>query len=174
MEFAKEIGRKTLLNPAPASELNEGIFSYIDFITPNRVELAKLTKMKVEDDTSVIEAAEWLLDRGSKCVIVTLGKRGAMVVTESRHELVPSYNVEVVDTVGAGDAFNGALAVAISAGCDVLDAVRFANLVASLKVTRRGAQEGLPTLREVEGFVESRGIERVSKALHLVKRATSC
>lgn len=173
MRFAKGAGRKTLLNPAPASELSEGVFRYIDFITPNKVELAKLSRMKVEDDASILEAAGSLLEKGVGCVLVTLGKRGSMLVTRSRQELIPAYDVKVVDTVGAGDAFNGALAVALSAGCDILDASKFANLVASIKVTRRGAQEGLPSLKEVADFIRSRGLEELYGALSSIERATS-
>jgi len=173
MRFAKGVGRKTLLNPAPASELSEGVLRYVDFITPNRAELAKLSGMKVEDDASISEAAGLLLERGVGCVLVTLGKRGSMVVTRSIQELVPAYEVKAVDTVGAGDAFNGALAVALSAGCDVLEAARFANLVAALKVTRRGAQSGLPTFREVADFVSSRGLEELNDVLVRIGNANS-
>jgi len=88
-----------------------------------------------------------------------------MFVTPSENELVPSYDVNVVDTVGAGDAFNGAFAVAASLRCETRAAVRFANLVAALKTTRKGAQEGLPTLREAVDFAKSRGIEDIPKAL---------
>jgi len=153
------MGKTTILNPAPASGLDDGVLCHIDYMTPNRGELAKLTGMRVDDDRSIMDAARDLMDRGLRAMIVTLGKRGAMVVTPSGNELVPSYDVNAVDTVGAGDAFNGALAVAISMGCEVNAAVRFANLVAALKITRKGAQEGLPTIRDAFYFARSRGAE---------------
>lgn len=161
IEYAKCMGKTTILNPAPASGLDDSVLRHIDYMTPNRGELAKLTGMRVDDDRSITDAARDLVDMGLRAMVVTLGRRGAMVVTPSGNELVPSYNVNAVDTVGAGDAFNGALAVAISMGCEVGAAVRFANLVAALKITRRGAQAGLPTLKEVVDFARSRGIEDV-------------
>jgi ribokinase len=103
-------------------------------------------------------AARELLERGVRTVIVTLGKRGALIVGGEGSKLVPTYNVPVVDTVGAGDAFNGALAVALALDAPVEEAVAFANLVASLKVTKRGAQAGLPRLEEVKLFAEKRGL----------------
>lgn len=165
MKFAKRMGKKTLLNPAPASELREEVLHHIDFLTPNMGELAQLARKNVNDDESTLAAAKVLIDKGLGHVIVTLGKRGAMIVTAMEHELIPSYDVEAVDTVGAGDAFNGALAFAISLRCEVRDAVRFANLVAALKVTRRGAQSGIPTLGEAVRFAQSRGVEDLPGAI---------
>ncbi|MEM2961231.1 MAG: ribokinase [Candidatus Bathyarchaeia archaeon] len=165
MRFAKRMGKKTILNPAPASELKEEVLHHIDFLTPNKGELAKLTRKKIIDDKSTLDASRILIEKGVKYVIVTLGKRGAMLITETEYELIPSYDVEVVDTVGAGDAFNGALAVAISLDCEIREAIRFANLVAALKVTKKGAQAGLPTLQEVINFARSRRIEGLPKIL---------
>ena len=165
IEYAKGMGKTTILNPAPASELDDGVLCHIDYMTPNRGELAKLTGMRVDDDRSIMDAARTLMDRGLRAMIVTLGKRGAMVVAPSGNELVPSYDVNAVDTVGAGDAFNGALAVALSVGEDIFEAVRFANLVASLKVTKRGAQTGLPTLKQVVEFSEAKGLGRIPRSL---------
>ena len=106
-----------------------------------------------------------MVEKGVEYVVVTLGSRGAMVVTRSEHMVVPSYRVDVVDTVGAGDAFNGALAVALSMGEGVFESVRFANLVASFKVTKRGAQTGLPTLKQVVEFSEVKGLGGIPKSL---------
>lgn len=158
INFAKEMGKKTILNPAPASHLDEKVYRNIDFLIPNKGELEKLSGMKVDDDHSIIKAARSLISKGVGCVIVTLGRRGAMIVTATDNELIPSYNVKVVDTVGAGDAFNGALAVAISLDIDIKEAVRFANIVASLKVTKKGAQTGLPSMKEVVAFAKSHEI----------------
>ncbi|MGQ9515137.1 MAG: ribokinase [Thermoproteota archaeon] len=171
MRFAKRMGKKTILNPAPASELKEEDLHHIDFLTPNKGELAKLTGKRVDDDRSTLEAAMVLIEKGLRNVIVTLGKRGAMLITETEHELIPSFDVDVVDTVGAGDAFNGALAVAISLDCEIREAVRFANLVAALKVTRKGAQAGLPTLKEVMNFAQSRRVEGLPKIFENVRRS---
>jgi ribokinase len=166
INFAKEMGKKTILNPAPASYLNEKIYRNIDFLTPNKGELEKLSGIKINDDFSILKAARLLISKGVGCVIVTLGKRGAMVVTADENELIPSYDVKVVDTVGAGDAFNGALAFAISLDIDIKEAVRFANIVASIKVTKKGAQTGLPNMKEVIAFTESHKIHDLPIPLH--------
>jgi ribokinase len=167
MEFGKGMGKRTLLNPAPASELSVEVLRYVDIMTPNRGELAKLTGTEVTDDRTTVSAAERLIGDGVGSVIVTLGKRGAMIVTSSEHELIPSYEVKAIDTVGAGDAFNGALALAISVGCSSREAVRFANMIAALKVTRRGAQEGLPTMREARDFAQSLRVEDIPTLLSM-------
>jgi ribokinase len=166
IKFAKEMGKKTILNPAPASCLNEKVYCNIDFLTPNKGELEKLSGIKINDDFSIIKAARLLILKGVGCVIVTLGRKGAMVVTADDNELIPSYDVKVVDTVGAGDAFNGALAFAISLDIDIREAVRFANIVASIKVTKKGAQTGLPSMREVIAFAKSHEIHDLPIPLH--------
>jgi len=165
MRLAKRKGKLTALNPAPATPLPPEIFESVDVLTPNRIELEALTRHTTTTEQSILESALTLMKKGIKQVVVTLGSRGAMVVTESEHRIVPSYRVEVVDTVGAGDAFNGALAVALSIDEDVFEAVRFANLVASLKVTKRGAQTGLPTLKQVVEFSEAKGLGGVPRSL---------
>ncbi|MEM4019482.1 MAG: ribokinase [Thermofilaceae archaeon] len=157
MRLAKQWGRLAILNPAPAKPLPEDAFSCIDVITPNVRELEALTGASVESVEDAVEAAHLLLERGVGAVVVTMGKRGALVVDGSGSRLVPTFDVPVVDTVGAGDAFNGALAVALSLGASIDEAATFGNLVASLKVTKRGAQAGLPRLEEVEKFAEERG-----------------
>jgi ribokinase len=165
MSLAKRKGKLTLLNPAPAIPLRPEVLESVDVLTPNRVELEALTRRTTATDESILESALTLMKKGIKQVVVTLGSRGAMVVTESEHRIVPSYRIEVVDTVGAGDAFNGALAVALSVDKGVFEAVRFANLVAALKVTKRGAQTGLPTLKQVVEFSEAKGLGGVPRSL---------
>ena len=165
MRLAKRKSKTTLLNPAPAMSLSPEVFKSVDVLTPNRVELEALTRRTTATDQSILESALTLMEKGIKQVVVTLGSRGAMVVTESEHRIVPSYRVEVVDTVGAGDAFNGALAVALSMDEDIFEAVRFSNLVASLKVTKRGAQTGIPTLRQVVEFSEAKGLCGIPSSL---------
>jgi ribokinase len=140
-------GVTVILNPAPAhgaSELEAGSF---DILTPNEHEFQTMTG--TEDLSS---GAALLLSRGVKAVVVTLGERGAFVATPTDRYTVPAPRVQVVDTTGAGDAFNGALAVALSEGEPLRHAVAFANYAGALTVTRREVIPALPTRAEVDEF----------------------
>ena len=172
MKLAKKCGKLAILNPAPAKPLPPEIYDYVDVITPNVRELEALTGEKVESLEGAERGALLLLDRGVDTVIVTLGKRGALVVGRGGSKVVPTFEVPVVDTVGAGDAFNGALAFALAGGASIEEAVVFANAVASLKVTRKGAQAGLPTADEVARFIEERGVD-LRKLMGLLRSTPS-
>jgi len=154
---AWESGVKVLLNPAPARQLPEEIYRYVHVITPNMIEASHLTGITVESVEDAVKAGKKLVERGVKYVVITMGARGALVVSEDLVEHIPAYKVSVVDTTGAGDAFNGALAVFIAEGMSITDACRLANAAAALKITRVGAQEGLPTRRELFEFIEKYG-----------------
>ncbi len=154
----KRFGCKVILNPAPYTELPEEIFRYIDVITPNIIEAESLTGEEIRNNNDCIRAGRKLLRKGVKAVVITLGAEGAMIITEGYERHVGTFAVNVVDTTGAGDAFNGALAVALAEGKSLEEAVLFGNAAASIKVTRLGAQEGLPTREEVERFLKKRGV----------------
>lgn len=151
-------GVKVLLNPAPAVPLEDEILSKIEYLTPNETELSILTGLPTETDEEVIEAAKKLLKTGVKNVIATLGNRGALLATAEEIKLVPGYKVKAVDTVAAGDSFNGALAVALTEGKTLEEAVRFANAMGALTVQKKGAIPSLHTRKEVETFLVSRTI----------------
>jgi len=159
----KEIGSLIILNPAPYRKLPEEIFLNVDVITPNRIEAEQLTGIKIDSLSDCEKAGKALLGKGVKIAVITLGERGAYVVSNEYTGLVESFQVPVVDTTGAGDAFNGALAVALAEGMPIKEAVIFANATSSLKITRLGAQEGLPRRREIENFLSTRGIKLRSK-----------
>ncbi|WP_152051627.1 ribokinase [Tautonia marina] len=153
---AKANGMTTILNPAPADRaiLETEMLSHVDFLTPNQEEAAELTTMPTETIEQAIEAAKALRDRGGCGVIVTLGDRGCLVLGRDwGQNLVPAPKVKAVDTVGAGDAFNGALAVALAEGRGPVDAAVFACAAGSLAVTRPGAQGGLAHREEIERFL---------------------
>jgi ribokinase len=143
-ELARQQGASFILNPAPAQPLPSEILDSVDYLTPNETELSILTGMPVTDSNSAEKAARLLVSAGIPNIIVTLGKDGAMLVQEDRTKRFPSRQVEVVDTTAAGDAFNGALAVAFAERKSIEDAIQFANLVASEAVTILGAQSSLP------------------------------
>lgn len=143
---------KLILNPAPARKVNKNIWENIYLITPNKRELELISDMEIESIKDVEKAARKVISFGVRNVIVTLGKDGALVVNEREINYIPPFKVEIIDTTGAGDAFNGGLAVALGEGKDLISAVYFANAVAGLKVTKLGASS-MPYREEVEKFL---------------------
>lgn len=150
LEKAYEAGVRTILNPAPCRPLSRDLYRKISVITPNRVELSMLTDMPTGSLKEIEEAARSILDLGVEVVVVTLGEEGALIVDPSSSAHVKAIRVEAVDTTGAGDAFNAALAVALAEGKSLKEAVFIANVAAALKITKMGAQEGLPRRVELE------------------------
>ena len=150
-KVAHQAGVRVILNPAPAPPnlLPTELLELVDIITPNESEAALLTGTQ----GSTEPAARRLTEQGAGAVIVTLGARGALIVTLDTQELVPAFSVNAVDTTAAGDAFNGGLAVALAQGRRLVEAVRFANACGALATTRLGAQPSLPTIGEVEAFL---------------------
>lgn len=150
---AHSYGVKVLLNPAPAVKLESEILGMVDYLTPNETELAILTDMPTETDEEVIAAANKLISFGTKTVIATLGSRGALIATDKGAKIVSGYKVKTIDTVAAGDSFNGAFAVAISEGKDLESSVKFANAMGALTVQKEGAIPSLHTRKQVEEFI---------------------
>ena len=148
--MAATAGVRVILNPAPAQPLPDALLRRLTLITPNETEAQVLTGIEVTDEASAALAASKLHDRGVPAVIITLGARGAFVSTAGTSALVPGFKVKPVDTVAAGDIFNGALAVALGEGKPLLEAVRFANAAAAISVTRMGAQPSAPSRAEIE------------------------
>lgn len=151
LALAREAGVTTILNPAPAATLPEAIFPLCDYVTPNETETEALTGIEVDFVDGARRAADSLLEKGVGAVIVTLGERGALLHTRTCSEHVPAFAVgPVVETTGAGDAFNGGFAAGLSRGLGELEAVRFACAVAGISVTRPGTAPSMPSLSEVE------------------------
>jgi ribokinase len=159
VKAAAQMGRKhgvpVMLNPAPARDLDDAFFAAVDFLTPNETEAQLLTGVTVHDVDSARQAALQLLARGLRHVVITLGDKGALLATGDRTQHVPGFSVHTVDTVAAGDAFNGALATKIAQGFSLEEAVVYANAVGALAVTRPGAIPSLPTAQEVEEFLRT-------------------
>ena len=154
---AKERGLRVLLNPAPGRLLPEELISLPDFLLPNETELSLLTGQPVDDLPSAERAARLLLERGAQTVIVTLGANGALIVTGIEATHVDTYNVEVLDTTAAGDAFIGGFASALLQSKSLEEAARYGCACGALATTKFGAQPSLPTRAEVEKFVSVRG-----------------
>lgn len=149
VEAASRYG-KFILNPAPAQPLSEDLLSRCYAITPNETEMELLTGIQPSDIPSCRAAANQLLARGVKNVVITLGERGSFWKSTTDERLTPARKVHVVDTVAAGDAFNGALAWCLSRDIDWPTSLDTASAVASLSVSRSGAQDSMPTLAELQ------------------------
>ena len=146
---AHRAGTRVILNPAPARELPDELLALVSVLTPNESEAERLAGIAVHGERGLERAASALLARGVGAVVVTLGAAGAYVATAEQRESIPGLQVQARDTTGAGDVFNGALAVALAEGLPVRDAVRFANAAAAISVTRDGAQPAAPFRAEI-------------------------
>lgn len=153
--LAHEKGVKVVLNPAPmpAEGLPQGLLEAVDIILPNESEARSLLGLR--PDQPIDESSACGLLEKAKCAVVTMGGEGALLVTANEVKRMPAPRVDVVDTVGAGDAFVGALTVCLSSGRDIAESVEFAQKAAAISVTRMGAQSSLPTAREVARFQEA-------------------
>ncbi len=145
-------GKPVILNPAPARELDDALLRQAAFLTPNEHEAGLLAGVPVEDERGAREAARKLRARGPGTVVITLGARGVFASAEAFEGALPAFAVEPVDTTAAGDAFNGALAVALAENRPLPDALRFAQAAAAISVTRAGAQPSAPTRAEIDAF----------------------
>ena len=153
LKIAKNNGKITILNPAPAASLPKEIFSLCDFITPNETETEALTGLPVRNEEEAKIAAKFLNELGVKTPIITMGEQGAFL---HEYGLIPALRVgKVVETTGAGDAFNGGFAVALSEGKTALEAVKFGCAAASISVTRAGTAPAMPTRDEVEKILKT-------------------
>lgn len=151
VELAKQMNKTVILNPAPAPDcIPENILEKVDIITPNETELQKITQHETNSLEDIRKAANIILSKGVKTVIVTWGEKGAVLVTENECTHYPVQKVKVVDTTAAGDSFTAAVAVALSEKKGMNEAIEFANKVASIVVTREGAQTSIPQRDEVE------------------------
>ena len=151
LQIARAAGVTTILNPAPAAPLTDAMLALCDYVTPNETEVEELTGVRVETVEDAARAAEVLLARGVGTAIITLGERGAYFHSATHRQLVPVFNAgPVVETTGAGDAFNGGFAAALARGDDPVQAVIYGCAVAGISVTRPGTAPSMPSGAEVE------------------------
>jgi ribokinase len=163
---ARSLGVKTLLDPAPATKLDESLYPLIDYIKPNETEATILTGIAVRDADSARKAGQWFLDRGVRQAIVTLGKEGAVLVSEKGWRFFSAPKVKALDSTGAGDVFSGAMMSALAQDKDVDEAIIFASHAAALSTTRLGVVESIPELREVNEFRNNSSCR--ARRLHVV------
>ena len=152
-EIAKENNTMVLLNPAPAREIPDSFLRLVDVLIPNEIETEILSGMKTTTDDQAIEAARALTSKGISTVILTLGHRGALLLTDEIEKGVPGFAIEAVDTTAAGDAFCGALATSLAQGSTIEDAVWIANAAGALAVTKLGAEPSLPKKADLDQFL---------------------
>ncbi len=151
LEIARSGGAKTILNPAPAAPLPSDMLRLCDFLTPNETEAEALTGIRISTVDDAREAADALLARGVGAAVITLGERGVLYRSRTETVHVPVFMAgPVIETTGAGDAFNGGFAAALADGLTAVEAVRFGCATASISVTRPGAAAAMPTRKEVQ------------------------
>lgn len=152
---ARRGGAITILNPAPAVGVDDAIYGLCDYVTPNETEAATLTGLPVETEEQALDAAKELVRRGARNALITLGEKGALLHGAAGTHVVPAFRVaKVVDTTGAGDAFNGAFAVALAEGRSPPEAVRFGCATAALSVQKPGTAPAMPTRSEIEELLK--------------------
>lgn len=149
---AKELNKYTILNPAPAVKLDDEIIKNVDLLTPNETELEIISGVSIETEEDIQKAAQIMIEKGVKELIVTLGSKGSLYINKEKSMFKKAYKVEAVDTTAAGDSYTGALAVALSQDKGIADAMDFASKVGALSVLKEGAQSSLPTLEDVKNF----------------------
>jgi len=156
---AKEAGVPVILDPAPApNDIPPELYPLIDIITPNELEASQLTNLSVDSPQTAAAAAEVLLERGAKQAIVTLGAKGVFCATGKETFAIPAFDVPVVDTVGAGDAFNGGLAAALAADLSLGQAAIWGAAAAALAVSGAGGMPAMPDRPTFEAFLQQQGI----------------
>lgn len=154
LSLARKHGVITILNPAPALPVDDAIYALCDYVTPNETEAATLTGLNVETEADALVAAKEFVRRGAKNALITLGERGALLHGEAGTHMVPAFKVEkVVETTGAGDAFNGGFAVALAEGKSPVEAIRFGCATAGLSVQKPGTAPSMPTRAEIEAML---------------------
>jgi ribokinase len=158
-QTAKNAGVTVILDPAPAqTNLPAELYSLVDIITPNAVEASQLVGFTVDGEDIAVKATEVLLQRGVKCAIAKLGAKGVVCATAEETFFVPSFSVDAIDTVAAGDAFNAGLAAALYNGLSLHQAVVWGTAAGALATTKIGAQTSLPDRLTFDAFLKERGV----------------
>ena len=149
LKTAKSNGCITILNPAPASEITEEFYNYIDYFTPNETEAEFYTSIKITNEEEAKQAAEKLINLGIKKVIITLGEKGLFYSDGKEEIYLNASNVKAIDTTGAGDAFNGGLAFGLSKEKSIKECLELANKVAGISTTKLGAGDAMPFIKDI-------------------------
>ena len=154
LKKAKENGCTTILNPAPARKIDEENFKLIDFFTPNETEAEFYLNKKIKTESDIKNAGQELLKKGVKNVIITLGEKGVYFANKEENFFLNAFELKepVLDTTGAGDAFNGALTVSLASNLDIKEALIFANKIAGISTTKLGAAASMPFTKDLVNY----------------------
>ena len=156
LEIAKAAGVTTIFNPAPAAPLDDSIYRLCDYVTPNESEASMLTGLTVTDLASARKAADVLLAKGAGAALITLGGQGSLLHSRDQSIHIPIFSAgKVIDTTGAGDAFNGGFAAALARGETPEAAARFGSATAGISVTRLGTAPSMPHLDEINALLKA-------------------
>jgi ribokinase len=150
LELARRHGVTTVFNPAPAAKIDPAIYKLCDYVTPNETEASEITGVTVASVDDAKAAGSRLLEMGVGAALITLGANGVLLHSAAQSVHIPGFNVNVVETTGAGDAFNGGFAVALAEGRNPVEASRFGCATAALSVTKPGTAPSMPTRPEIE------------------------
>jgi ribokinase len=157
LELARKAGVTTIFNPAPAAKIDPAIYGLCDYVTPNETEAEEITGIPVRSIDDARRAGDAVLKLGTKTALITLGSNGVLLHSPDQSVHVPAFKVKVVETTGAGDAFNGSFAVAIGEGRSPVEAARFGCAAAALSVTKAGTAPSMPSRAEIEAMLASAG-----------------
>jgi ribokinase len=154
IEIAYKKGVKIVLNPAPVQPISDELLKKIDILIPNEIEASILTGIKINNNSDIKRAADVFLQKGVKNVIITLGSSGVYARTKEKEMFIPAVPVKVVETTGAGDAFNGGFVTSLAEGKDFFEAVKFGNIAGALSVTKLGTAPAMPYRDEIELYLK--------------------
>lgn len=149
IEMAHKKEKIIILNPAPGAKISEDLLKKVNFLTPNETELSIITGMPTSNIEEILKASQKIMDLGAQNLIVTLGENGCLLCNKDGNNLFHTYPTKPVDTAGAGDCFNGVFAAFLSKNYEINEAIKYANLAASISVSRVGTVPSLPTLQEI-------------------------
>jgi ribokinase len=155
IEIAYKKGVKIVLNPAPVQPISDELLKKIDILIPNEIEASILTGIKINNNSDIKRAADVFLQKGVKNVIITLGSSGVYARTKEKEMFIPAVPVKVVETTGAGDAFNGGFVTSLAEGKDFFEAVKFGNIAGALSVTKLGTAPAMPYRDEIELYLKN-------------------
>ena len=163
--LASKAGVRIILNPAPAQYLTRALLKQVSIFTPNEIEAEFYTGIKVKTLADAARACDELISMGIETAIITLGARGSFVATKDEKKLVPSFKITPIDTTGAGDIYNGALAVALGEGQSIFESALFANAAGALAATRLGAQPSAPKRDEIDALLATAEVKEQAEPI---------